>query len=75
MTSPETSNSESEQVSMKISAVFTLSGHVEATMKHRIGQATQLEVVVVKSFPPKYDIFELEQNVRGLKQTLEINHV
>ena len=58
---------ENQQISMKISAVFTLSGHIEATMKHKTEATGLLEVVVIKSCPPKYDLYELEQNVRGLK--------
>ena len=35
VTSPETANTKSMKVNIKISTVFTLSGHVESTMKHR----------------------------------------
>ena len=57
---PETATSQPQQASIKISTVFTLAGHAEVTMKHRAGETEQLEVVIIKSCPPKYDLYELE---------------
>ena len=67
VTLPKSATNPSQVVNMKISSVYSLSGHIEATMKHQTDSNGPTETVIVKASPPKYDFYELEQNVRGLK--------
>jgi len=45
---------------MKISTVFTLSGHIEVSIKHKIGQTEQNKEVVLRNKPSDSEVLELE---------------
>ena len=50
-----------------------LSGFIEVTVKSKKPETNETEIIKVTAEFPKYDIYALEQEVHGLKQTLEIN--
>lgn len=66
---------ESQQTA-KVGTVMMLSGLMEVTIKTRKVAAdghAETDSVKVVTEAPKHDVYVLEQEIHGLKQTLEIN--
>ena len=50
-----------------------LNGHIDVTVKLKQASGVATDTVKVTIAGPKYDLYVLEEEVRGLKQTLEIS--
>jgi len=69
VTAPSAPNRESDQISMKINTVLTLSEHIDITMRHKIGQTDQSKEVIVRGKPSDCEHLELEYIIGGQKRT------
>ena len=64
-----TENGKNHQINMKLTTVLTLSGHIETTIKHKIGSTDQPKEVIIKSKGSPNTSLEIEQIVCGQKRT------